>query len=350
MQPDTPGDAALARPADGVSAAATPDGRDRAEPRLGAAAYGGPGWQPRLPTHREELGTLWRRAGLSTEWGRLETVLLCPPGAALAAAGADPDAAQLLAPVDLDRAEAEHAALAAAYRAEGVEVIQAPASATRPNQMFAADLFAMTPEGAILARPASRVRAGEEVAIAAALAGAGVPILGCMTGRATFEGADLMWLAPDRALVGLGLRTNAAARDRLAGMLGEIGVTLEAVDLPWGTMHLMGMLRVLAPDLAIGWPRRLAARAVAMLREAGCYVAMPDPAIPEGEINTGLNVVTLAPRRILMPAGQPRMRAFYQDLGVSMVETGMDELTRAAGAVGCLTGVVARAVPPGVEA
>ncbi|MEM6971376.1 MAG: amidinotransferase [Pseudomonadota bacterium] len=311
-------------------------------PRLDAAAYGGAGWQPRETTHAEEIGGLWRASGIASEWASLDSVLLSPPGAALAAAAGDPDAAQLLAPVDLTRAVAEHAALAGCYADASVSVIEIAPSATHPNQMFCADLFAMTPQGAILARPASRVRAGEEVAVAAALAGAGVPILATLTGRATFEGADLMWLAPDRALIGLGQRTNDAAARRIGGILGEIGVTLETVDLPIGTMHLMGMLRILGPDLAVGWPRRLATRAVAMLAESGIDTAFPDPAIAEAEMNTGMNVVTLGPRRILMPAGQPAMRAFYEGLGVQVMQTGMAELSRAAGAVGCLTGIVGR--------
>ena len=39
-----------------------------------------------------------------------------------------------------------------------------------PNLMFCADLFVMTPQGAILARPASDVRAGEERWVARGLA------------------------------------------------------------------------------------------------------------------------------------------------------------------------------------
>jgi len=43
--------------------------------------------------------------------------------------------------------------------------------------MFVSDLMFMTPEGAVLARPASTVRAGEERWVARRLAELGVPIL-----------------------------------------------------------------------------------------------------------------------------------------------------------------------------
>lgn len=311
-------------------------------PAFGSAAYGGEAWSPRVATHRAEIGTLWAASGIDGEWGRLRTVLLSPPGPALAAAGNDPDASQLLAPVDLARAVDEHAAMAEAYRAAGVEVLEVPPSETHPNQMFCADLFVMTPEGAILARPASTVRAGEEVAVAARLAAARVPILATLRGTATFEGADLMWLDPGTAVIGLGLRTNREAARQIGWLLGDMGVEVLAVDMPFGTMHLMGMLRILDRDLAVAWPRRTPHAAVMALRERGFRVAFLPDALPETEQNTGLNTVTLGPRRLLMPGGQPGMRAFYESLGVEVAETPMDELRKAAGAVGCLSGVVAR--------
>jgi N-dimethylarginine dimethylaminohydrolase len=311
---------------------------------FGTAAYGGEAWSPRTASHAADIGVHWAHCGIATEWGRLTKVLLSPPGPALAAAGNDADANQLLAPVDLARAAEEHAAMADAYRAEGVTVLEVEPSATHPNQMFCADLFVMTPEGAILARPASTVRAGEEVAVAACLAAARVPILMTLRGEATFEGADLMWLDASTAIIGRGLRTNEAAIRQISGLLGEMGVETIAVDMPFGTMHLMGMLRILDRDLVIAWPRRTPHAAVMALRARGYRVAFL-PALGEAEQNKALNVVTLGPRRILMPGGNPAARAFYEGLGVTVIETPMDELKKAAGAVGCLTGIVAREVP-----
>lgn len=317
---------------------------DRGTPpgTFGTAAYGGPGWRPRARAHEEEIGALWARCGIACEWSPLETVLLRAPGSL---AVDDPDAAQHLAPVDPIRAAREHAGLAEAYRAAGVRVIEvAPDDRPTPNAMFCADLFAMTPEGAILARPASEVRAGEEVAVARTLAAHGVPILATLTGRAVFEGADLMWLDRRTALVARGLRTNDAAIAQIAARLGEIGAEAIAVDLPVGTMHLMGMLRIVAPDLAIAWPRRTPHAAVEALRAHGYRIAFL-PAEDEAEANRGLNAVTLAPMRVLMPGGAPRIAEWYRGLGIDATETPMDELAKAAGAVGCLTGIVGRARP-----
>ncbi len=318
---------------------------DRPASSFGTAAYGGEGWSPRIASHAEEIGALWAASGIDSEWRRLTAVLLRRPGAEIAVS--DVNASQFLDVLDLGRAQAEHDAMADAYRAEGVAVIEVPdVPHPTPNRMFCADLFVMTPEGAILARPASTVRAGEEAAVAAALAGARVPILRTLTGRATFEGADLMWLDPETAIIGRGLRTNDEAIAQIGGLMAELGSDLIAVDLPFGTMHLMGMLRIPGPDLAIAWPRRTPHAAVMALRERGYHVAFL-PEQDEADNNKALNFVTLGPGRILMPAGNPRVRVFYEGLGVAVVETPTGELRKAAGAVGCLTGVVARELADG---
>jgi len=307
---------------------------------FGTAAYGGAGWAPRGTTHAEEIGALWAACGIDSEWRPLKSVLLRRPGAELLVE--DVDAAQYLAPLDLSRAQDEHDAMADAYRAAGVAVIEVGAvPRPTPNRMYCADLFVMTPEGAILGRPASQVRAGEEVAVAAALAAAGVPILATLTGGATFEGADLIWLDRRTALIGEGLRTNAEAIAQIAERLARIGCDVIGVDMPFGTMHLMGMLRIVDRDLAIAWPRRIPHAAVMALRARGYQVAFL-PEEDEATVNRGLNVVALGPRRVLMPGGNPVIRAFYEELGIEVTETPTEELRKAAGAVGCLTGVVAR--------
>jgi len=307
---------------------------------FGAAAYGGAGWSGREATHRAEIDRLWAASGIDSEWRSLTKVLLRSPGAEIAVN--DIDANQFLDALDLERAQAEHDEMADAYRAAGVDVIAVgDVEHPTPNRMFCADLFVMTPEGAILGRPASTVRAGEEVAVAAALAAARVPILRTLTGRATFEGADLMWLDATTAIIGRGLRTNEAAIGQIGAVLAEIGCETIAVDMPFGTMHLMGMLRIADRDLAIAWPRRTPHAAVMALRDRGFRVAfLPDQ--DEADSNRALNFVTLGPRRILMPSGNPVARGFYEGLGIEVIETPMAELRKAAGAVGCLTGVVAR--------
>jgi len=312
---------------------------DRSNP-LQHAAYGGPGWQPRVRHLRDEANGIWGIFGIDSEYGTLRSVLLHRPGPEIVSD--DPNGAQMLDRVDADRAGRQHDAIVEAYRANGTEVhLIEPPPAPQPNQMFMADLFAMTPEGAILARPASEVRAGEERVAAVGLAAAGVPILRSISGSGTFEGADLMWLSSTHVLVGRGLRTNTEAIDQIVDVMAAIGVTTTRVDLPIGTMHLMGMLRILDRDLAVAWPTRLAVAAVEALRDEGYEVHyLPD--LDEAIGGFALNGVTLGPRRFLMAEGNLVTQAFYEALGVTCSTVEVDELAKASGAIGCLTGVVAR--------
>jgi arginine deiminase len=308
---------------------------------FGAAAYGGEGWQPRQRSHRQELGSLWAACGQDSEWRRLRSVLLHRPGPEVLPASHH-NAALQLAPLDLRQAQEEHDRMAEAYRSAGVKVhfVEA-AEPLRPNQMFCADLMFMTREGVILARPASTQRAGEERLVAAKLARMGIPILRTLTGTATFEGADAMWLDERTVIVGKGLRTSEEGARQLSAAMADLGVTTLAVDLPYGTMHLMGMLRILDKDLALCWPRRTPFACVTALRERGYKVAfVPDEL--EAQRGRAMNMVTLGPRKVLMVAGCPQAQALYEGLGVECLTTPAQELSKAAGAVGCLTGVLHR--------
>jgi len=89
------------------------------------------------------------------------------------------------------------------------------------------------------------------------------------------------------------------------------GMWIEArdVDLPFGSMHFMEMLRIGDWDLAVcGWRRTSFAR-VRPLQECGYEIIW----MPEGDdmyLNRGLNFVTLGPRKVRMVPGFQRCRVF----------------------------------------
>jgi len=306
-----------------------------------SAAYGGVGWSPRIAHLSDELGVLWGNCGISDEWSRLKAVLLHRPGPELTAS-ADPNSVQMLASVDLAKAQTQHDALAQAYRDAGVTVhYLEPVGMPTPNQIFIADLVFMTPEGAILARPASTVRAGEERWVARRLAELGIPIIRSVRGTGTFEGADAAWIDSQSVMIGRGLRTNDEGAAQVSNTLIELGVKVIQVDMPVGTMHLMGMLRIVDHDLALAWPKRFVHRGVDHLKENGFRVTyIPDE--EEAIQGAALNFVTLGPRKILMVAGNPKTQTFYESLGIVCTAVEVDELVKAAGAIGCLSGVLER--------
>ena len=236
----------------------------------------------------------------------------------------------------------QHDALGKAYQQAAVAVDYVePAQNPPPNQLFVADLLFMTPEGAVVGRPASTVRAGEERHVAARLASLGIPICRTIGGRGTFEGADAMWLDTHTVLIGTGFRTNAHGARQLADVLGEMDVATVTTRLTQGAMHLMGALRFCDRDLAVVWQGRLSPHALEAVEQRGIAIKI----VPnETELINGmaLNFVTLGPRRILMPAGNPVTERFYRSLGVEVVTVSVDEIIKAAGAIGCMTGVLER--------
>ncbi len=305
-------------------------------------AYGGPGWEPRPTPLRQELGALWGPCGLDSEWRPLKAVLLHRPGREMESVAEDPEASLMIAVPDPATLQVQHDALAQLYRQHGVAVHYVdPPILPPPNQIFAADLMAMTPEGAIVGRPASRMRAGEERWVARALAELGIPILRSVRGSGTFEGADLMWITPDTALLARGLRTNTEGAAQVEDVLEEMGVRVVQTLLPPGTMHLMGQLRIVDEDLALAWPGRFPPGAVRALEAQGLRVLfIPNQAEALGSM--ALNFVVLGPRTIVMPAGNPDTQAFYEELGVECLTAEVDEIGKAAGSIGCLTAVLER--------
>ena len=283
------------------------------------AAYGGEGWQQRHSPHQDDIGEIWGDCGLENEHGTLKSVILHSPDRELDASLDNPDRVQMLETVDSGKAREEHAVLVENYQSHGITVHTLDRiEPVSPNQMFCADLFAMTPQGAILARPASVVRAGEEVRMARGLAGNNIPILRTLTGNATFEGADMIWVNQDKVLLGQGLRTNQEAACQIGGILEERGVELISVDMPFGTMHLMGMVRVVSSRLALGWPRRTPHRVVTELRDAGYQVEFI-PEIDDFEHGKAFNFVTLGPGKILTVAGNTAAIRFYESLGIECI-------------------------------
>ena len=307
-----------------------------------SAAYGGDRWSPRLAAMTEDMATVWGDWGVSSEIGRLRAVLLRRPGPELDAI-TDFDAMQMRSDLIADVVRAQHDALADAYRTHGVAVHHVEQGRLdKPNAMFVRDLMLMTPEGAIVTRPASTVRAGEERLVAEALARLGVPILMSVHGSGTFEGADVTWVDHDCCFLAEGLRTNEEGANQVERMLREIGVaTVVRVGLPHGAMHLDGLLALVDRDLAAIWPRRTPFKVVETLRKRGFrFVEVEDE--EEAQLRLPMNFVALAPGEILMPAGGGRMQERYEASGVRCHTVDISECIKAGGGMHCMTGFLKR--------
>jgi N-dimethylarginine dimethylaminohydrolase len=307
-----------------------------------SAAYGGEKWSERTATMRDEMALWWGDWGSSSECGALRAVLLRRPGPELDAI-IDFDAVQMRSDLSPTLARAQHDALCDAYRAHGVAVhLVERGRLDKPNSFFIRDLMLMTPEGAIVSRPASTVRAGEERFVAEALGKLGVPVLMTVHGAGTFEGADVSWVDKDLCFLAEGLRTNQEGADQVERMLRGIGVRdVVRVGLPYGAMHLDGLLNFPDRDLAVVWPKRTPHKIVQTLRKRGFRLIEVTDEI-EAQNCLPMNFVALAPGEILMPAGGEELRSKYEAAGVTCHTVEIGELIKAGGGIHCMTGFLKR--------
>jgi N-dimethylarginine dimethylaminohydrolase len=242
-----------------------------------------------------------------------------------------------------ERARAQHDSLVEIYRTHGVAVqYLAQSPPDKPNIYFCRDLFAMTPTGAILARPASHARAGEEREAARSLAAHGVPIALSVYGEGTFEGADVVMINQDLVFIGEGIRTNASGAEQVRRVLVDVGFAeVEVVQLPYGCGHLDGVLSLVDRDLAILYPTQTPYRVwEGLVRHGIRTIDIPDPA--EAQYGMAINLVPLDAGVVVMPAGNPVTRRTLERHGVTCIEAEVDELMKGGGSVHCMTGVIHR--------
>lgn len=304
--------------------------------------HGGAGWRPRSATLREERNSIWAACGASSEYGRLRAVLMHRPGPETENIS-DIASALWVAPVDAVRAREEHDALAALYHANDVAVHYVDDTGyAHPNLYFVRDSYAMTPEGAILSRPASLVRAGEERILAQTLTRLGIPIVLSVHGGGTFEGGDLLLVNENLALLGVGLRTNLDGARQVEQLLRSVGIAeVRHVPVQEDCIHLDCAYSIVAPELALCHERHHMPEAEEALRRHGLrLIVVPDNT--ENALGLAINLVALAPGVVVMPTRCPETRRILEGAGVECIEVEIGELMKGGGAVHCVTGVLHR--------
>jgi dimethylargininase len=250
---------------------------------------------------------------------------------------------------DAARLRAEHDAFVALVAASGAEVIYAddlvPVPTGLLDAVFVYDPAIVTDAGAIIAQPGKPLRRGEEEAMRRAFNELDVPILGTVGGDATMDGGDTLWLGHDTLCVGLSYRTNDTAIVQLRDLLAPLGVTVIALPLPhWHgpaeCLHLMSLISPVADDLAVVYPPLMPIPLVRLLEERGIrWVAVPDAEFP----TLGCNVLAVAPRDLIMAAGNPITSAALRAAGCRVREyQGAEISLNREGGPTCLTRPILR--------
>ena len=274
----------------------------------------------------------------------LHNVLVRRPDAAFGAA--DPARWHYTDQPYLPLAQQEHDAFVNLLLGAGVEVVYHDAPLPdHADAIFVHDPALLTERGAIILRMGKALRRGEEAALALSLRRLGVPILYELSGAATAEGGDLLWLDERTLAVGLGFRTNAAGFDQLGEALAGLGVALVPVQLPYfegpdACLHLMSLISLVDRDLAVVYRPLLPVPFYQLLEARG--VALID--VSDEEFATmGTNVLALAPRRCLLLEQNRETRRALLAAGCEVLTYRGDELSlKAEGGPTCLTRALVR--------
>ena len=314
-------------------------------------AFQGKGWLPRTGDSRlDVIGRVWSAFGVSDQYSPLRKVALCLPQQHWLAPF-DWRMIQYIRPVHFSCLRKEIEAYVGNLVSAGVEVevldlpSHLPNGRVPYNAIFARDLFCMTPEGAIAARMSSVVRAGEELITQQLLTNLRIPLILSVHGSAVFEGADLIWVNRHHAVLGVGQRTTVAAATQIGSLLHTLDVTIQMVRIPQGVQHLLGIVQVVSPDLAIVRSSRAPSDLAIWLERLGHRVVnIPDS--QEVVENQALNFVVLHPLTIIMHAGNPETRRILQRQGITVAaEVTMPNLISAGGGIACATGILHREDP-----
>ena len=172
-------------------------------------------------------------------------------------------------------------------------------------------------QGVVLCNMGKAARAGEPAALGAYFQSLGLPVLGAISGEGHLEGGDVVWLDERTLAVGQGYRSNAEGLRQLRALLGQAVDEVIAVPLPHWTgpddcLHLMSNLSPVDRDLAVVYSRLLPVPFRQELLARGFRLVE----VPDAEYDSmACNVLAIAPRQCVMPAGNPLTQARLEAAG-----------------------------------
>jgi N-dimethylarginine dimethylaminohydrolase len=241
---------------------------------------------------------------------------------------------------DPARLTAEHEAFGELLAHLGCEVVVAAPLEGLVDSVYVCDPVWVCGQGAIVLQSAKPQRVGEGEGMVPDLEAAGVPIVGRLTGAATADGGDMVWLDHETLAVARGYRTNAEAHRQLDEILAAEGAKTLRFDLPHdrGAVHVLHLMSFISPvtlDLAVVFEPLAPVTLMQELQERGIGVIPLD----EDEYWTmGCNILATAPGVVVVLDGNPKIRRAMEAKGIEVhAYQGADVSLKGDGGPTCLT-------------
>ncbi len=337
---------------------------DRTDDHVGVELARFPGYRPdSVPQYADyhaevdfldELELVWGRRWGAQGIGLLREVAMSPPTevetlplydeapAFFAYDGSLPD---------LGLMQEQHARLAETYRSLDIHVREfaypeTPRSAygVMKRAVSAAAGFVIN-GGAIVAREAAPYWRGRSRYVSQFLASNGCPILLTVHGKGVCEGGAFTRMADDFIIGMLSTDANQEGIDQVRPVLERAGYHVWIARSPGplydfhpevpGWMHSDMWIAPLDARLALIYPPWCDFETIRHLRSIG-YRLLEAPR-EEQERLWPVNMITIAPRRVIMTAGAHRTRKLLEDEGVETIEVPYEEVQRYGGGIRCTT-------------
>ncbi len=228
-------------------------------------------------------------------------------------------------PIDIARADAQHAAYRAALIGTGLALVDLPALAGHPDCAFVEDVAVCLPEVVIRCRPGAVSRRGEVSAIAGAL-----PMdrrVATIDAPGTIDGGDVLVIAKD-IYIGRSTRTDAAAIAAVTCIVEPHGYRVHSVPMA-SALHLKTAVTALADDLLLlnpGWV------------DATLFGGRRHVAVAAGE-PFAANSLRIGDA-LLYPAAYPQTAARIEAVGLAITGLDISEFAKAEAGLTCLSLIV----------
>jgi dimethylargininase len=228
--------------------------------------------------------------------GALRAVFVVAPSAALAAVAPTHGESNAI----VERAFEQFELFAARLRAFGVKVIRLETPSPSPLASLAADCAVVFDDGAFLMRPSDLTRRAAVAGVEAALASAGVPIVGRIEAPGLLDGGDVL-LGPDTLFLGVATRRqaetgipgfahgNAFGREQLAAFAASKGRKTIDVAMAAEVRRLRSVASFVDAETVLF---------AAGLLDGAAFAGLQTIVAPRGE-DYGAGVLALGPRRVL---------------------------------------------------
>jgi N-dimethylarginine dimethylaminohydrolase len=235
---------------------------------------------------------------------------------------------------DLAKLQEQHHKMTDILKKEGIEVLNFDdPSHYWTNLVFTRDIALMTPNGAIICRPAMYFHVGEPKLTEKWMTDHGVPIVGAIQGTGTMEGGSFSMLDRHTAIIGRSVRINDEGIEQLRTLLSYQDIELIVLDLPAFYIHLDETFLPVDKDKILVSTFILPFWFLHKLQERGYQLIECDRDDPM----LSNNCIALAPGKVLFSSTAPRTQKNLEKAGIETITVDISEINRLGGGIHCST-------------